>query len=274
LYTVYCSFVERRQKRYAGLSTPRSRRSKVGVRVYFLKGQDMKRGVVMFCGMIFASILPTETLCKPPTTWTEGWKAAHIEKTEEPGAEEAVIVGEIGEYVITGDDLEQRLIEEIRNNSEHYAGGVRPEDVNAVLTRMIAEKAMIIEGRTKDYPEKYDRKIHLFKARTLASLLLRKEFPEAETAVQPETDAETTVLPNGYTAGTEPESKKQEPKEVTEQLFARLNEDLQVEKLRDNFPSAAEIHQRLLLQPEKERRGWWIMNRQSPPEQQLCFASI
>ncbi len=233
----------------------------MGVRVCLLKGQDMKRGLVLFCGMIVASILPTESVCKAATTRAEGWKAAHIEKTEERAAEEAVIVGEIGEYVITSDDLKQRLIEEIRNNSEHYAGGVRPEDVNAVLTRMIAEKAMIIEGRTKDYL-KDDRKIRLFKARTLASLLLRKEFPDAETAVQPETDAETIVLPNGYTAGTEPESKKQQPKDMTEQLFARLSKDFQVEKLRDNFARAAEIHQRLLLKPEQERRGWWITNWQ------------
>ncbi|MHC4644731.1 MAG: hypothetical protein ACYTBJ_04465 [Planctomycetota bacterium] len=223
----------------------------------------MKRGLVLFYGMIVTSIVPSEVLCKPPTTPTEGWKAAaHLEKTKEPAAGRGGIVGEIGEYVITGDGLEQRLIEEMRNNAEYYAGGIRPDDVNAVLTRMIAEKAMIIEGRTKDYLEKHARKIHLFKARTLASLLLRKVFPDTENAGQLETDVETIVVPNGYTAGTEPESKKQEPKEVTEQLFARLSEDLRVEKLRDNFPRAAEIHQRLLLQPEKERRGWWIMNRQ------------
>jgi hypothetical protein len=63
------------------------------------------------------------------------------------GKESPVVVAKIGEYEITKDDLIQRLMGEIRPHSEEYTGPQKPVTAEAVLLDLVAEKAMMMEGR-------------------------------------------------------------------------------------------------------------------------------
>ena len=103
-----------------------------------------------------------------------------------------VIVASIEDHTITKQELEQRVLREIRPISYgNYNEEPKPVDVNAVLLKMIAEKAMISEARKGDYlkdeslasliqRERDKRLVNLLLTRTLQPVLDKFVITEAE----------------------------------------------------------------------------------------------
>ncbi len=73
---------------------------------------------------------------------------ARLHVSEKP----AIIVASIGNYTITDQELEKRLLTEIRpNNYGNYNEEPEPVKTDKVLLKMIAEKAVVSEARKGDY---------------------------------------------------------------------------------------------------------------------------
>ena len=91
------------------------------------------------------------------------------QKETEPNA-----VAKIGDYTITKEELEIRLMMELRPNP--YESGISNEipDANTVLMKMIAEKAMVIEARKQNLhkDEIIQAVLKQYKDKKLANLLL------------------------------------------------------------------------------------------------------
>ncbi len=69
-----------------------------------------------------------------------------------PSAESSNIVARIGDYAITGQELEKRLMTELRPRGyENYNEQAEPVDAETVLMKMIAEKAMFSEARKLEF---------------------------------------------------------------------------------------------------------------------------
>jgi len=81
------------------------------------------------------------------------------------------IVAQIGDYVITTEELEQRLMNELRPDDE-YSEKVQPVDARTVLMKMIAEQAMVIEAHKQGYlqDEQIQAPMKRFKDRMLINL--------------------------------------------------------------------------------------------------------
>jgi hypothetical protein len=173
-----------------------------------------------------------------------------------------VIVAEIGDHAITYEELEEKLVSELRS----YSGeaGKRP-DANTVLMEMLGEKAMITAGMEENYLEE-DKLYIRFYERNLVSILVEKEL-EGKIKV---TDSEIAAKMKADSRLDRERAKKvlerSKSGPLVNKFYSELLKKLNVEKLRYNFPRAGQIHQRLLYRPKKERKGYWIKHSQIDEE--------
>jgi len=186
------------------------------------------------------------------------------DSTVEKPAERANVVAEIGDYVITREELEDKLVSELRPDRFGYEGRTKPVDANAVLMRMIAEKAMIMEGRKRNYLEDGATRSMLkrFKRERLVRLLLQSQLQGKIIVTKSEIEEKMKAEPKLDRARAEAMLKRSKGRLAVNQLYKELSKKLHVQKMRDNFSKAAEIHERLLRRPKEPRRAWWITNKQ------------
>ncbi len=112
-------------------------------------------------------------------TSTAGKPTRRGQPVVKPSAESSNIVARIGDYAITGQELEKRLMTELRPRGyENYNEQAEPVDAETVLMKMIAEKAMVSEARKQDYlkDETFGASIKRFKEKRLSNLLLQKQL--------------------------------------------------------------------------------------------------
>ncbi|MHC4363415.1 MAG: SurA N-terminal domain-containing protein [Planctomycetota bacterium] len=192
------------------------------------------------------------------------------QKPEEPPVvekpvEQSDVVAEIGDYVITRGELEERLIREIRGDPEDREIPDEPVEAENVLRRMIAEKAMIIEGREKKYLEG-DTTFKRFRDERLASLLLQRHLESNINVTESEIDEKVRNNPKLDRARAEAMLRASKQKGAVEQFYNQICEKRNLRKAKYNFPKAAQIHQRLLYRPQSPRKGYWITKRQMEDE--------
>ncbi len=176
------------------------------------------------------------------------------------------VVATIGNYSITRSELQQRLLQEVRPQREDDGVPKRTLTTEAVLREMLAEKAMMMEGRALGYlqDEALSESLGRNRQRRLIQMFLT-EYVRQEVPIVPEAiDEEIKAHPE--LTREQAERRLQAPKvgPLLEQLYARLLEKYNVEKVKANFAEAARIHERLLKQPAKPRGRniFWIMNSQ------------
>jgi len=192
-------------------------------------------------------------------------------------------VGKIADYVITKDELEKRLLQELR--PEPYTSGAqaKPVDADTVLKKMIAEKAMVMEARKHNYlqEETISAPIKRFRERKLTQLLLERylQSRQGELAV---TDSEIEQR-----LKTDPKLDRERARalvqrtkanRVLDQYYRQLYKERTVQKVTANFNRAAQIHQRLLYRPREPRKVGWIRNSQvrdelTPEEKNMVLAT-
>jgi peptidyl-prolyl cis-trans isomerase C len=195
------------------------------------------------------------------------------------------IVAKIGEYVITRQELQERLLQKLRPGPYEYSGEATPPDPRTVLMEMLAEKAMVIEAREQGYlqeDENIRTSVEQVREKELVNLLL-KNYLQGQRDKLVVTDSEVD------------EKLKAEPKldreraakmlqttkvnNLLEQYYAQLRNKFHLKKLDDNFAEAARIHERLLLRPKEPRKVTWIQNKQvenelTPKEKDIILAEF
>jgi len=202
------------------------------------------------------------------------------EKQKEQPVGPSTVVGKIGDYVITRGELEKRVVTELRSNPDEYVKDDGSIDTKAVLLKMIAEKAMMIDAREQNFLEEKHTKTRLkqFKERRLATLLLQKELQDKIEVTESEIKEKMRSNPKWRPAQARAIVEKEKAQKLTDQFYERLYKKLHVQKLSANFAKAARIHQRLLLHPREQQRITFIKKKQveeelTPEEKNLVLAT-
>ncbi len=198
-----------------------------------------------------------------------------------PAAGPSNVVARIGDYVITGEELEKRLMMELRpDDYENYNEQAEPVDAKTVLMKMIAEKAMATEARKEGYleDEMTQALIKRYRQRRLVNLLLQKRLQGKVTVTDSEIKEKMKADPKLDQARAEAMLKNTKMRILFDQYYKQIYEKFHVEKLTDNFPKAVEIHQRLLLRPKTPRRMNFIRISQirdelTPKEKNIVLAT-
>jgi len=171
------------------------------------------------------------------------------------------IVAKIGDYVITKQELEKRLMKELRPKYyEDYGREAEPVDAKTVLMTMIAEKAMVMEARKQNYIERETIRTWLkqFREKKLISLLLRGYLQDKVKVTDSEIDEKIKANPKMDRNRTRTMLERQQANKFVDEYYSRLCKKFHVQKVSENLSKAAEIHQRLSLHPKEPRKVGFI----------------
>ena len=180
----------------------------------------------------------------------------------------STVVARIGDYTITREELEQRVLREIYPNDYDSTGEETPSvDARGVLLDMLAEKAMMMEGREKGYlkREQIHTSIKRFVDRRLINLLFQKHIAANEDKIAPTEDEIKQKLladPNSTREKAESAIRRVKQTRVMNQYYDEISKKSNVRKLKQNFPKVVEIHKRLMTKPKKPRKVNFIRNWQ------------
>ncbi len=197
-----------------------------------------------------------------------------------PAAEPTIIVGRIGDYVITKQELEKRLMIELYPRGyDSYNEQAEPVDAETVLKKMIAEKAMITEARKQGYlkDETLDALIKRYKDKRLANLLLQKQLAPKLTVTESEIQQKMKADPKLDRARAEAMLKNTKARSLFDQYYKQIYQKFHVKKLSNNLLKAVQIHQRLLYSPKKPRnvpfiRTYQVKDELTPEEKNIVLA--
>ena len=186
-----------------------------------------------------------------------------------PAVEPPIIVGSIGDYVITKQELEKRLMTELRPyDYDNYNEQDEPADAETVLKKMIAEKVMITEARKQGYlkDETLIPLIKRYREKRLTNLLLQKQLAPKLIVTESEIQQKMRTDPKLDRARAEAMLKNTKSRGLVDQYYKQIYQKFHVKKLSNNFLKAAQIHQRLLYSPKKPRKVGFIRTYQVKDE--------
>lgn len=193
---------------------------------------------------------------------------------------QADIVAEIGEYVITKEELQMRLMKELRPRYGEYSNQAEPVDAKTTLRKMIAEKATVMDARKQNYlqDETIQTSLKRFKEEKLVELLLANYLKGKITVTEAEIGEKIKTNPKLSRVQAQTMVGRAKANKLLSQYYKELYEKLHVQKVSNNFLKAAEIHQRLLLHPKEPRRMRLIRIRQvknelTPEEKNIVLAT-
>lgn len=184
------------------------------------------------------------------------------------------VVAAIGEYVVTKEELRKRLMMELQPYD--YDGLAEKAlyestDANAVLMKIIAEKAMTMDARKQNVlaeNEMIRTTVRKFKERKLIGLLMQKQLAGKLSAVVSEAEIAEKMKadPKLDRERAKMMVERAKANEIMGQYYAEIYKKSNVKKVNANFIKAAQLHQRLLFQPKAERNVPFIRNSQMRDE--------
>ncbi|UCD52080.1 MAG: peptidyl-prolyl cis-trans isomerase [Phycisphaerales bacterium] len=198
---------------------------------------------------------------------------------EEAPAPDAV--ARIGDYVITKAELKQRLAQEVRPRRDSYNLPRPPVTAEAVLKKMVAEQAIALEGRQLGYldDEMLRSSVNRFRIRQLVQTYVTDYVMENVPVPEAEVEELVAADPNLSREQAEMRVRSKNAGPMMNAYYDQLLEKFNVEKLKENFPKASRIYQRLRTQPKEPRARsvFWVMNKQirnelSDQEKQIVLA--
>lgn len=198
----------------------------------------------------------------------------------------STVVARMGDYTITREELEQRVMRELYPNDYDTTGeDIEPVCPERVLKKMLVEKAMIIEGRQKNFlnDEQTRTSIRQQMERRIVNLLFQKHIEANEDKTTPSEDEikqkllvdraklkqkmqadPNFVMPDPNTLREKAISTIRRVKQTRiirrycDEIYKKSN----VKKLKENFPKVIAIHQRLMTRPKQPRKVNFIRNWQ------------
>lgn len=200
-------------------------------------------------------------------------------------SEPSNIVAEIADYLITAQELEQRMMRKIdlgfSGRDEDYNARAEPVTAKAELMEMLVEKAIILEARKQDYLEDETIQAHLrrFKQTYLTNLLLGEYLQDKINVTDSEIDERIKANPRLDRMRAEIMLESEKADELIDQFYSQLCEKLDVQKLTGNFSRAAQIYRRLLSQSQllgrmRFVRGKQIREQVTPEEKNIVLAAF
>ena len=154
--------------------------------------------------------------------------------------------------------------------------------VRGVLDQMLAEKAIMMEGRTLGLLNHKDVKPQIDRARltTLIRLMVEDYVRDNVQVTDAEAEAQRKADPNLTAEQAKTRVLRTKANPILDQFYNQLLEKHKVKKLPENFAKAGQIYQRLLTQPVKrEKNIFWITGQQieeelTPEEKGLVLATF
>ena len=195
------------------------------------------------------------------------------------------VVAQIGQYVITKEQLQQKLLQEIYPNPYNYtAEEPTLPDVKSTLKEMIAEKAMIIEARKQGYLEDEAVKaaVKRYEDRSLINMLVQNylnDMKDKITATDAEIEQRMQADPNEGRARVKAIIENAKARKIVSEYYKQLCEKFHIKKLSENFPKVIQIHERLLNHPKTPQKIKYIRNSQikdelTPEEKSIVLATF
>ncbi len=219
---------------------------------------------------------PVAVETKPEIVQSKPKEAPVVEESVEPD-----VVAKIGDYVITKQELEKRLMKELHPRYKDNSGEAEPVDAKTALMKMIAEKAMVIDAREQKYMEReaVQAQVDRFKQAGLIRLVLQRYLQGKVEVTDSEIDERVKANPKLKRSRAKALIEKVKANKLIDEYYDDLCKKLHVQKVSDNFPKAAEIHQRLLLLLEEPREAGFIHVSQvrrelTPEEKSLVLATF
>lgn len=191
------------------------------------------------------------------------------------------VVAKIGDYTINKEELEIRLMRELRPNL--YESGFKTEipDANSVLMKMIAEKAMVMEAREQKFQEDetIQSVLKQFEDKKLVNLLLGNHLQGKINITDSEIDEKIKSDPKLDRERAKAMLTRDKSGELINQYYNELYKNFHVQKKTENFYTTAQIHQRLLLNPKEPRKAPFIRIKQltndlTPEEKNIVLATF
>ncbi|MHC4556994.1 MAG: peptidylprolyl isomerase [Planctomycetota bacterium] len=193
---------------------------------------------------------------------------------------EPTVVASIGDYVITTEELEKRLMMELYPyDYANYSKQAEPVDAEKALMTLLAEKAMVLEARKLGYLE--DEMVHSsikrFKERRLVNLLLQTQLQDKIVVTEDEIKQKMQTDPKLDKAQAKAAVEKAKANRILDLYYRQVYQKSHVRKLRDNFPRVMQAHQRLLHRPKQPRKMGFIRTSQindelTPEEKNIVLA--
>jgi len=203
-------------------------------------------------------------LC-PTEAYASAGQQSNSQSVINPAAKESIIVARIAYYTITREELEKRLMTELYPYGyDYYDENAEPVDANMVLMKMVAEKAMIIEARAQGYLENeaIRASVRRFSETKLVNLLGQKHIEVKVNVTEEEITQKMQADPKLDKARAKNMIERAKANIILDQYYKQIYSKSGVKKLKQNFPKAIQIHERLLNRPKQTRKVPWILNAQ------------
>jgi len=208
---------------------------------------------------------PQKQEAKPPATAAN---APTDQSAGPPAAEPSIVVGRISDYVITKNELKERLMTELYPyDRETYDEQEQPPDALTVLMKMLGEKAMVMEarkeGRLND--ELISSTVKRFSERRLVNLLAQKYVDKNRDRLMATADEiRQKIQADQKLDETRAKAAIEQAKagKLLDEYYMQIYTKAHVKKLDQNYARAIEIYQRLLHRPKEDRKVAWIQNSQ------------
>ena len=185
---------------------------------------------------------------------------------------DANIVGIIGEYKITRDELEKRLLESLTPDPYGlFTSQSIPQDANSILSQMLGEKAVAIEARKQGLlkDETINEKVTTQQQKKLISSWekynINKEHKNI-TATEEEIQKQLEVDPNLDKDKVKSAIEKAKTKKILNKCLSELYKKSEIKKITENYTKLIKIHDRLLNKPLKPRTAGYIRDYQVKEE--------
>jgi peptidyl-prolyl cis-trans isomerase C len=170
------------------------------------------------------------------------------------------IIAKIGDYTITKKEFEKRFLMELRPNPYDLESNLETPDAEEALKKMIAEKAIVIEGRKQklNEDELTQKVIKNFKEKKFVNSMLANYVQGKIMVTNSEIDQLIKSNPKLEREQAKAKLVRAMSGKLLEKYYDELYKKFHVQKLSDNFYKTAQIHQRLLLYPQKPRKMGFI----------------
>ena len=224
--------------------------------------------------LLFSLIILLETSCHTQSSTRSAAKAP-----ADPN-----VVAKIGDYIITKEALEKRLLTELYPKEYmQYPEDNKPADAKSVLMEMIAEKAMIMEAREQGYPEDDSIKstVERFSDRRLTNIVIQKYLQQMKdkiTATESEIEQKAQADPNANRLLMKRRIENEKARNIINEYYKQLYEKFHIKKLSENYAQAVQIHERLLNNPKTPQKLKFIRfnqikNEMTPEEKNIVLAT-
>jgi hypothetical protein len=215
--------------------------------------------------------------CSTEAQATQRSNSQSADKTSAKGSE---VVARIAYYTITRGELEKRLMNELYPyDYDYYDENAGPVDAESVLMKMIAEKAMIIDGRSQGLldDETTSASIKRFVEKKLVNLLLQKHIEGKINVTDDEIKQRMQADPKLDKERAKSIVEGAKTRALLDKYYLDIYAKSDVKKFSQNFPKVIQIHERLLSNPKQPRKVNFIRTSQvrdeiTPAEKSIVLA--